>query len=86
MRRSRSTRKNCVSRFCLSQLKSARKDSNADYNIFVDTIPEGRFEDTNKVFEKDDNYDYRVKNKNDKDAKIIAWSLGNASHVERQCT
>ena len=50
---------------------------NADYNIFVDTIPEGRFEDTNKVFEKDDNYDYRVKNKNDKDAKIIAWSLGN---------
>ncbi len=58
--------------------KSARKDFNADYNIFVDTISEGRFEDTNKVFEKDDNYDYRVKNKNDKDAKIIAWSLGNA--------
>ena len=66
-------------------LSPQEKILNADYNIFVDTIPEGRFEDTNKVFEKDDNYDYRVKI-NDKDAKIIAWSLGNASSVERQCT
>ena len=30
----------------------ARLDFNADYEVFVDTIKEGRFEDTNKVFER----------------------------------
>lgn len=57
--------------------ESARKEFDADYNIFVDTIKEGRFEDTNKVFERDEEYDYRVKDFNDSDAVNIAWILGN---------
>jgi len=56
-----------------------RSGFGADYTIFLDTIKEGRFEDTNKIFERPDldTYDYRVKEWNDMDAKNIAWSLGN---------
>ena len=32
----------------------------ADYVIWVDTITEGRFEDTNKLFEPPESYDVRV--------------------------
>ena len=32
-----------------------------DYIIWMDTISEGRFEDTNKMFEKPINYDLRIK-------------------------
>ena len=32
----------------------------ADYIIWVDTITEGRFEDTNKLFEPPESYDVRV--------------------------
>jgi adenylylsulfate kinase len=32
----------------------------ADYIIWVDTIKEGRFDDTNKMFVKPDKYDYHV--------------------------
>jgi adenylylsulfate kinase len=32
----------------------------ADYVIWVDTIKEGRFEDTNKLFEPPESYDVRV--------------------------
>ena len=32
----------------------------ADYIIWMDTIKEGRFEDTNKMFVKPDNYDFHV--------------------------
>ena len=32
----------------------------ADYIIWVDTIKEGRFEDTNKMFIKPDKYDFHV--------------------------
>lgn len=32
----------------------------ADYIIWVDTIKEGRFEDTNKMFVKPDKYDFHV--------------------------
>jgi|TARA_B100002019_G_scaffold293461_1_gene321227 hypothetical protein len=56
---------------------TAREEFNADYNIFVDAIDEGRFEDTNKIFERDKNYDYRIKNHNNMDAINLAWILGN---------
>ena len=36
----------------------------ADFIIWVDTIKEGRFDDTNKMFEPPKNYDFRVKSKN----------------------
>ena len=32
----------------------------ADYIVWVDTIKEGRFEDTNKMFVKPDKYDFHV--------------------------
>ena len=42
----------------------------ANYVIWVDTIKEGRFEDTNKMFVKPDKYDFHVTTQ---DAKI--WAL-----------
>ena len=38
----------------------ARKLFPADYIIWVDTIKEGRFDDTNKMFVKPDKYDFQV--------------------------
>ena len=39
----------------------------ADYIIWMDTIKEGRFEDTNKMFVKPEKYNFRVTTKNAKD-------------------
>ena len=36
----------------------------ADYVIWMDTIKEGRFEDTNKMFVAPENYDYKVTHMN----------------------
>ncbi len=38
----------------------ARELFPSDYVIWVDTIKEGRFEDTNKMFVKPDKYDFHV--------------------------
>ena len=38
----------------------ARKLFPADYLIWVDTIKEGRFDDTNKMFVKPEKYDFHV--------------------------
>ena len=38
----------------------ARKAFDADFTIWMDTIKQGRYEDTNKMFEKPDNVDYHV--------------------------
>ena len=43
-----------------------RKDFNADIVIWLDTIKEGRYEDTNKMFVKPKSYNYRVTEKNAK--------------------
>ena len=40
--------------------EKTRKDFNADYTIFMDTIKEGRYDDTNKMFEVPKDYDYRI--------------------------
>ena len=40
--------------------KQARKEFNPDYSIWMDTIKEGRFEDTNKMFEKPESPDFIV--------------------------
>lgn len=37
-----------------------RKEFDADYTVWMDTIKKGRFDDTNKVFEKPENYNYCV--------------------------
>jgi adenylylsulfate kinase len=45
----------------------------ADFTIWVDTIKEGRFDDTNKMFIKPDKYDFQVTTQDAKNwvAKII---------------
>ncbi len=42
----------------------ARKLFPADYVIWVDTIKEGRFDDTNKMFVKPEKFDFHVTSKN----------------------
>ena len=44
----------------------------ADYIIWVDTIKEGRFEDTNKMFEQPEKYDFKVTHK---DAQMWAFLI-----------
>jgi len=40
--------------------EQARVEFDADYTVWMDTITEGRFEDTNRMFESPINYDYHV--------------------------
>ena len=47
----------------------ARKLFPADYIIWVDTIKKGRFEDTNQMFVKPENFDFHVTTQ---DAKVWA--------------
>ena len=44
--------------------EKTRNDYNPDFLIFMDTIREGRFDDTNKMFVRPIKYDYRVTQKN----------------------
>ena len=41
--------------------KKTREEFNADFSVWMDTIKEGRFEDTNKLFEKPTEANYYVK-------------------------
>ena len=43
--------------------EETRKQFKADYTIWMDTIKEGKFEDTNKMFQKPSTYDFRVTHK-----------------------
>lgn len=54
-------------------LPEMRDNFGADYTIWMDTIPSGRFEDTNKLFVSPEKYDIRVKEMNsDKWSSIIS--------------
>ena len=50
--------------------KKTRQQFDADYVIWMDTIKEGRFEDTNKMFEAPTEYNFRVTSK---DAEMWAY-------------
>jgi adenylylsulfate kinase len=52
-----------------------RKSFDADVVIWMDTITEGRFEDTNKMFEKPSSVTYRVTDWADSWVKSIAFDL-----------
>lgn len=52
-----------------------RKMFDPDIVIWLDTIKEGRFEDTNKLFEKPKNIDFRVTEWNDKNHINIAADI-----------
>ena len=40
--------------------EAARAEFNPDFTVWMDTIKAGRFEDTNKMFEKPNNFNYHV--------------------------
>jgi len=40
--------------------EAARLEFGPDYTVWMDTIAEGRFEDTNRMFERPAKYDYHV--------------------------
>ena len=40
--------------------EAARTQFDADFTVWMDTIEQGRFEDTNKIFEKPSKVDYHV--------------------------
>ena len=44
----------------VAPLPEMRENYDADWTIWVDTIKEGRFEDTNKAFVPPEQYDFRV--------------------------
>ena len=60
--------KNVIADF-ICPIEETRKNFNADYIIWVDTIKEGRFEDTNLLFDPPKKYDFRVTSQ---DAEV--WS------------
>ena len=40
--------------------EKSRKEFNANYTVWMDTIKQGRYEDTNKIFEKPTHVNYQV--------------------------
>ena len=52
--------------------RETRKNFGADIIIWMDTIDEGRFEDTNKIFEKPTKIDFHVTEWNERNHKEIA--------------
>ena len=52
-----------------------RKMFDPDVVIWLDTINEGRFDDTNKLFEKPENIDFRITGWNDKNHINIAADI-----------
>jgi len=56
----------------VAPIPEMRTNYNPDWTIWVDTIGEGRFEDTNKLFVPPETYDFRVTEKDSKKwAKLI---------------
>ena len=52
--------------------EQTRQEFGADYIVYMDTIKESQYEDTNKMFEKPSNYDFKV---NHKDAYMWAFLI-----------
>ena len=49
-----------------------REDFDADYIIWMDTIKESKFEDTNEMFEQPKNFDFKVTHK---DAQMFSFLI-----------
>lgn len=60
--------------------EKAREEFAADYVIWMDTIQAGRFEDTNRMFEKPSKVDYHVKewftDTHEQLARVVAKYIG----------
>ena len=59
-------------------LPETRKLFSADYTVWLDTIDKGRFDDTNKMFVKPTNFDFKVTSNNAKD-----WALRIVRDLEK---
>ena len=55
--------------------KETRKNFQADVVIWMDTISESRFEDTNKIFEAPVKVDFHIKDRNDHNHVDIAEEI-----------
>ena len=55
--------------------KETRANFDADITIWMDTIEEGRFEDTNKIFQRPENVTYHIKEWNEKNHINIAYDI-----------
>jgi len=55
--------------------KETRANFNADITIWMDTITQGRFEDTNKLFQNPDNVDFHITEWNEKNHINIAHDI-----------
>jgi adenylylsulfate kinase len=55
----------------------ARKDFDADFTIWMNTIKKGRYEDTNRIFEIPTNYDYKVTEWSDNNAYKVLNEINN---------
>jgi len=54
---------------------STRDNFDADITIWLDTIKEGRFEDTNKIFQAPSKVDYHITEWNDKNHINLAYDI-----------
>lgn len=71
----------------VAPLPEMRKNYDADWTIWVDTIDNGRFEDTNKMFVTPDYYDFRVTEKDSKKwSKLIVSELFNHQIEQKRIT
>ncbi len=52
--------------------EGTRTDFGADYTVWMDTIKESRFDDTNKMFESPETYDFKI---GYKDASMYAFLI-----------
>ena len=57
--------------------KETRNNFKADITIWMDTIKEGRFEDTNKIFENPKNVDFHITEWNDHNHEDVAQEIMN---------
>ena len=55
--------------------EETRKEFDADYTIWMDTIQTGRFDDTNAMFEPLTNYNYRVEKWTDNAHDILEYKI-----------
>ena len=55
--------------------KETRENFNADIVIWMDTIREGRFEDTNRLFQNPDNVDFHITEWNDHNHEDVAKNI-----------
>ena len=63
--------------------EAARAEFAADFVVWMDTIKEGRFEDTNAMFQKPERFDYHVSewftDTHEQLAKVIAKYIGHTN-------